>query len=111
MEEQHKSEMMRLKAEAERKDVLYDEALAKERSRHMLEEKTLKDTLHENEMQSISARREITQLKDKQGRIHDMRSQEHEETVGEMKRKFEREQSIMQEENRRLQNDNEKVRM
>ena len=101
---------MRLKAEMERKDVLYEEALAKEKSRHMIEEKTLKESLQEQEMQVIASKREITQLKDKIGRVHSNKVEEHEEIMNDMKLKFEREKGLLQEENRRLTSDVEKVR-
>ncbi len=90
--------------------MLYEEALAKEKSRHMLEEKTLRESLQEQEMQVIASRREITVLKDKMGRVHSNKLEEQEEILNDLRQKYDREKALLQEENRKLTSDLEKVR-
>ncbi|XP_072165583.1 serine/threonine-protein kinase MRCK alpha-like [Diadema setosum] len=95
-------EVTRLKQAMERKEVQYEEGLAKEKSRHTMEEKILKEQISENESKIVSMRREITTLQDKLERSQKDSSQDQLDRINEMKRKHERERSLLIEEKTRL---------
>ncbi|XP_022088985.1 serine/threonine-protein kinase MRCK alpha-like [Acanthaster planci] len=94
-------EIARLKAELEKKRVSYDEALAKEKSRHTIEEKGLKETISENEQQIIGLKREVSTLNYKLSR-EATSSQSQQDDLESLRRKLEREKSLLDEENKRL---------
>ncbi|XP_038071519.1 serine/threonine-protein kinase MRCK alpha-like isoform X2 [Patiria miniata] len=94
-------EITRLKAELEKKRSSYEEGLSKEKSRHTIEEKGLKETISENEQQIISLKREVSSLNYKLSR-ETTSSQSQQDDLESLRRKLEREKSQLDEENRRL---------
>uniref|UniRef100_A0AAY4EHA5 non-specific serine/threonine protein kinase n=1 Tax=Denticeps clupeoides TaxID=299321 RepID=A0AAY4EHA5_9TELE len=77
-------ELSKVKSELEKKVLFYEEELVRREASHSTELKNLKKELHDSEGQQLSLHKELLMLKDK------------------LEKKYERERSLMSEENRKL---------
>lgn len=104
-------EVSRLKQEMERKEVHYEEGLAKEKSRHTMEEKILKEQINENEDKIVSMRREITALQDKVDRLQKATSDDQHTKLkmDEMKRNYERTKALINDDKTKLSTELDKA--
>ncbi|XP_071794015.1 serine/threonine-protein kinase MRCK alpha-like [Asterias amurensis] len=94
-------ELTKLRAELERQKVMYEEGLSKEKSRHTIEVKSLKETISEHERQILKVKQEVSQYKDKLGKVTDS-SLTQQDDLDTMRRKLDREKAVLDEENRKL---------
>ncbi|XP_077861643.1 serine/threonine-protein kinase MRCK beta [Saccoglossus kowalevskii] len=98
-------ELAKLKATMEKRDVMYEENLTKEKTRHINEEKKLREQLldSENNVQRLVG--EIKVIKEKLENSRRANVSDHEEKISDLRRKYEREMAIVQEDNKKLQMD------
>ncbi|XP_032442168.1 serine/threonine-protein kinase MRCK alpha isoform X2 [Xiphophorus hellerii] len=107
-------EVGRLRAEMEKKALLYEEELARREAQHSTELKALRKELRDAESQQLNLQKEILMLKDKLDKIRresaDTVSQnEREEFETEYKQKYERERILLTEENKKLSSELDKL--
>ncbi|XP_014888039.1 serine/threonine-protein kinase MRCK alpha isoform X9 [Poecilia latipinna] len=107
-------EVGRLRAEMEKKTLLYEEELARREAQHSTELKALRKELRDAESQQLNLQKEILMLKDKLDKIRresgDTVSQnEREEFETEYKQKYERERILLTEENKKLSSELDKL--
>uniref|UniRef100_A0A8C8SXQ5 Serine/threonine-protein kinase MRCK alpha n=1 Tax=Pelusios castaneus TaxID=367368 RepID=A0A8C8SXQ5_9SAUR len=106
---EHQQEITKLKAELEKKSVFYEEELSKREIIHANEIKSLKKELRDAESQQLALKKEIMILKDKLEKTRRESQSEREEFETEFKQKYEREKSLLTEENKKLSNELDKV--
>ncbi|XP_074845967.1 serine/threonine-protein kinase MRCK alpha isoform X6 [Carettochelys insculpta] len=106
---EHQQEITKLKAELEKKSVFYEEELSKREMIHANEIKTLKKELRDAESQQLALKKEIMILKDKLEKIRRESQSEREEFETEFKQKYEREKTLITEENKKLSNELDKL--
>ncbi|PIK62688.1 hypothetical protein BSL78_00382 [Apostichopus japonicus] len=102
------SEVSKLRAELNRKDIELEDALAKAKSRHANEEQSLRDQIQENNQELEKLKRNLSRLQETSDWNQQMRSQEQLDLVSEIKRKYEREKAVLMEENKKARTDLEK---
>ncbi|XP_078593897.1 serine/threonine-protein kinase MRCK alpha-like isoform X29 [Branchiostoma floridae x Branchiostoma japonicum] len=95
-------ELARVKAELEKKEVFLEEELARTQAAHSKEVKSLKEQLQDAETSQAKLQREVQVLQDKVGQTRRESVNEHQEMIADMQRKHEREKNMLQEENRKL---------
>ncbi|XP_034169646.2 serine/threonine-protein kinase MRCK beta isoform X2 [Pangasianodon hypophthalmus] len=95
-------ELTKVKSELDKKVLFYEEELVKRDACHGTELKNLRKELHESESQQVSLQKELLVLKDKLEKANKERQMEMDEALGSLKEKFERERSLLTEENRKL---------
>ncbi|XP_067007456.2 serine/threonine-protein kinase Genghis Khan isoform X3 [Anabrus simplex] len=95
-------EIARLKGEAEKLEMQYNETITQQQSRYNLEINSLRDQLQEAESRREALEREVQLTKDKldAARLEDLT--DNEEMLAELKRRHEREKMLMLEENKKL---------
>uniref|UniRef100_A0A672PUG3 non-specific serine/threonine protein kinase n=1 Tax=Sinocyclocheilus grahami TaxID=75366 RepID=A0A672PUG3_SINGR len=103
-------ELMRIRAELEKKNVQYEEELCRRETLHSSELKGLKKELHDAEGQHLTLQKEILMLKDKLEKTRRESQTEREEFETEYKQKYERERGHLTDENKKLASEVEKVR-
>nr|XP_006118120.1 serine/threonine-protein kinase MRCK alpha isoform X2 [Pelodiscus sinensis] len=106
---EHQQEITKLKAELEKKSVFYEEELSKREIMHANEIKTLKKELRDAESQQLALKKEIMILKDKLEKTRRESQSEREEFETEFKQKYEREKTLLTEENKKLSNELDKL--
>ncbi|XP_051951411.1 serine/threonine-protein kinase MRCK alpha-like [Xyrauchen texanus] len=102
-------ELMRVRAELEKKNVQYEEELCRREALHSSELKGLKKELHDVEGQHLTLQKEILMLKDKLEKTRRESQTEREEFETEYKQKYERERVHLTEENKKLTSEVEKL--
>ncbi|XP_017157615.1 serine/threonine-protein kinase MRCK alpha [Poecilia reticulata] len=102
-------EVGRLRAEMEKKTLLYEEELARREAQHSTELKALRKELRDAESQQLNLQKEILMLKDKLDKIRRESQNEREEFETEYKQKYERERILLTEENKRLSSELDKL--
>uniref|UniRef100_A0A8C1G7Q1 Serine/threonine-protein kinase MRCK alpha n=1 Tax=Cyprinus carpio TaxID=7962 RepID=A0A8C1G7Q1_CYPCA len=102
-------ELMRIRAELEKKNVQYEEELCRRETLHSSELKGLKKELHDAEGQHLTLQKEILMLKDKLEKTRRESQTEREEFEMEYKQKYERERAHLTDENKRLSSEVEKL--
>ncbi|XP_026088703.1 serine/threonine-protein kinase MRCK alpha-like isoform X4 [Carassius auratus] len=102
-------ELMRIRAELEKKNVQYEEELCRRETLHTSELKGLKKELHDAEGQHLTLQKEILMLKDKLEKTRRESQTEREEFETEYKQKYERERAHLMDENRKLASEVEKL--
>ncbi|XP_030854470.1 serine/threonine-protein kinase MRCK alpha isoform X2 [Strongylocentrotus purpuratus] len=109
--DKYEKEVARLKQEMEKKEVQYAEGVAKEKSRHTIEEKILKEQVNENEDKIVSMRREITSLQDKLGRLQTTSTEDQHAKMkmDDMKRNYERTKALINDDKTKLSQDLDKT--
>ncbi|XP_028858191.1 serine/threonine-protein kinase MRCK beta isoform X3 [Denticeps clupeoides] len=95
-------ELSKVKSELEKKVLFYEEELVRREASHSTELKNLKKELHDSEGQQLSLHKELLMLKDKLEKAKRDRQTEMDDALGTQKEKYERERSLMSEENRKL---------
>ncbi|XP_044864980.1 serine/threonine-protein kinase MRCK alpha isoform X1 [Mauremys mutica] len=106
---EHQQEITKLKAELEKKSVFYEEELSKREIIHANEIKSLKKELRDAESQQLALKKEIMILKDKLEKTRRESQSEREEFETEFKQKYEREKTLLTEENKKLSNELDKL--
>ncbi|XP_061480986.1 serine/threonine-protein kinase MRCK alpha isoform X1 [Rhineura floridana] len=99
---EHQQEITKLKADLEKKSVLYEEEISKREVIHSNEIKNLKKELRDAESQQLALKKEILILKDKLEKTRRESQSEREEFETEFKQKYEREKILLTEENKKL---------
>uniref|UniRef100_A0A671PKX3 Serine/threonine-protein kinase MRCK alpha n=1 Tax=Sinocyclocheilus anshuiensis TaxID=1608454 RepID=A0A671PKX3_9TELE len=102
-------ELMRIRAELEKKNVQYEEELCRRETLHSSELKGLKKELRDAEGQHLTLQKEILMLKDKQEKTRRESQTEREEFETEYKQKYERERAHLTDENKKLASEVEKL--
>ncbi|XP_056403217.1 serine/threonine-protein kinase MRCK beta [Hyla sarda] len=106
---EHQQELSKVKSELEKKILYYEEELLRRETSHSLEIKNIKKGIHDSESQQLALQKEILMLKDKLEKAKRERQTEMEEAVGTLKEKYERERSILFEDNKKLTSENERL--
>ncbi|XP_071961826.1 serine/threonine-protein kinase MRCK alpha-like [Antedon mediterranea] len=106
---QHQQETEDLKAELERVKVSHEDFMSEERTRHAKEEKNLKDQILDNEQQIQALEKDVATLKERSHRLAQDNTDVHDHLILDLKRKHEREKSMLQEENQKLSQEVERV--
>ncbi|XP_029768847.1 serine/threonine-protein kinase MRCK alpha isoform X4 [Terrapene carolina triunguis] len=106
---EHQQEITKLKAELEKKSVFYEEELSKREIIHANEIKSLKKELRDAESQQLALKKEIMILKDKLEKTRRESQSEREEFETEFKQKYEREKTLLTEDNKKLSNELDKL--
>ncbi|XP_041468189.1 serine/threonine-protein kinase MRCK alpha-like isoform X2 [Lytechinus variegatus] len=109
--DKYEKEVARLKQEMEKKEVQFAEGVAKEKSRHTMEEKILKEQINENEDKIVSMRREITTLQDKLERLQitNTEDQHAKMKMDDMKRNYERTKALINDDKTKLSQELDKT--
>uniref|UniRef100_A0A673MER5 Serine/threonine-protein kinase MRCK alpha n=1 Tax=Sinocyclocheilus rhinocerous TaxID=307959 RepID=A0A673MER5_9TELE len=102
-------ELMRIRAELEKKNVQYEEELCRRETLHSSELKVLKKELRDAEGQHLTLQKEILMLKDKLEKTRRESQTEREEFETEYKQKYERERGHLTDENKKLASEVEKL--
>uniref|UniRef100_A0A8C1UVV8 Serine/threonine-protein kinase MRCK alpha n=1 Tax=Cyprinus carpio TaxID=7962 RepID=A0A8C1UVV8_CYPCA len=95
-------ELMRIRAELDKKNVQYEEELCRRETLHTSELKGLKKELHDAEGQHLTLQKEILMLKDKLEKTRRESQTEREEFEMEQKQKYDRERAHLTDENKKL---------
>ncbi|KFW62070.1 Serine/threonine-protein kinase MRCK alpha [Pygoscelis adeliae] len=106
---EHQQEITKLKADLEKKSVFYEEELSKREIIHANEIKSLKKELRDAESQQLALKKEIMILKDKLEKTRRENQSEREEFETEFRQKYEREKTLLTEENKKLSNELDKL--
>ncbi|CAJ0965061.1 unnamed protein product [Ranitomeya imitator] len=106
---EHQQELTKVKSELEKKILYYEEELLRRENSHSLELKNVKKGIHDSESQQLALQKEILMLRDKLEKAKRERHMEMEEAVGTVKEKYERERSILLEENKKLSTETERL--
>uniref|UniRef100_A0A3Q2DT09 non-specific serine/threonine protein kinase n=1 Tax=Cyprinodon variegatus TaxID=28743 RepID=A0A3Q2DT09_CYPVA len=102
-------EVGRLRAEMEKKTLLFEEELARREAQHSNELKALRKELRDAESQQLNLQKEVLMLKDKLDKIRRESQNEREEFETEYKQKYERERVLLTEENKKLSTELDKL--
>uniref|UniRef100_A0A8C1UZF6 non-specific serine/threonine protein kinase n=1 Tax=Cyprinus carpio TaxID=7962 RepID=A0A8C1UZF6_CYPCA len=102
-------ELMRIRAELDKKNVQYEEELCRRETLHTSELKGLKKELHDAEGQHLTLQKEILMLKDKLEKTRRESQTEREEFEMEQKQKYDRERAHLTDENKKLASEVEKL--
>nr|XP_034961380.1 serine/threonine-protein kinase MRCK beta isoform X5 [Zootoca vivipara] len=106
---EHQQELAKMKSELEKKILFYEEELVRREASHVLEVKNVKKEVHDLESHQLALQKEIMMLKDKLDKAKREKHSEMEETVGTMKEKYERERTMLFEDNKKITTENEKL--
>lgn len=106
---EQQQELSKVKTEMEKKILYYEEELLRRETTHSLEIKNVKKGIHDLESQQLALQKEILMLKDKLEKAKRERQSELEETVGTVKEKYERERTILMEDNKKLSAETERL--
>lgn len=106
---EHQQELSKVKSELEKKMLYYEEELLRRETSHSLELKNIKKGIHDSESQQLALQKEILMLKDKLEKGKRERQTEMEEAVGTVKEKYERERTILLEDNKKLSTETERL--
>ncbi|KAF3850361.1 hypothetical protein F7725_020080 [Dissostichus mawsoni] len=102
-------ELMRLKAELDKKVLFYEEELLRRDSTHSSDLKNLRKDLQEAEGGALSATKELLQLRDRLDKDKRDRHLEMDEAVSALKEKSEREKHLLTQENLKLTAETDKL--
>lgn len=102
-------ELMRVRAELEKKNVQYEEELCRRETLHSSELKSLKKELRDAEGQHLTLQKEILMLKDKLEKTRRESQNEREEFETDYKQKYERERAHLTDDNKKLTSEVEKL--
>ncbi|KAK6297133.1 hypothetical protein J4Q44_G00317160 [Coregonus suidteri] len=95
-------ELSKVKSELDKKVLFYEEELVRREASHTSELKGLRKELHDSEGQQFSLHKQLLVLKDKLEKAKKERQTEMDEAVGALKDKYERERSMLTEDNCKL---------
>ncbi|XP_062903719.1 serine/threonine-protein kinase MRCK beta [Mobula hypostoma] len=106
---QHQQELSKVKAELEKKLVFYEEELMRCEAAHSIEIKNLKKEVHDSDVQHLALQKDVMMLKDKLEKAKRDRQNEMEETLSELKKKYECERNMLIEENKKFSAENDRM--
>nr|XP_033806736.1 serine/threonine-protein kinase MRCK beta isoform X2 [Geotrypetes seraphini] len=106
---EYQQELSKMKSELEKKILFYEEELVRREASHILEIKHVKKGIHDSESQQLALQKEILMLKDKLDKSKRERHSEMEEAVGTLKEKYERERTLLLEENKKFTTESERL--
>uniref|UniRef100_A0A6I8SM31 non-specific serine/threonine protein kinase n=1 Tax=Xenopus tropicalis TaxID=8364 RepID=A0A6I8SM31_XENTR len=106
---EHQQELSKVKSELEKKNLYFEEELLRRETAHSFEMKNIKKEIHDSESQQLALKKETLMLKDKLEKAKRERQSELEEAVGAVKEKYERERSILLDENKKLFSQTERL--
>ncbi|XP_053553398.1 serine/threonine-protein kinase MRCK beta isoform X2 [Bombina bombina] len=106
---EHQQELSKVKSELEKKILYFEEELLRRETSHNVEIKNIKKGIHDSESQQLALQKEILMLKDKLEKAKRERQSEMEESVSNLKEKYERERSILIEENKKLSTETDRL--
>ncbi|XP_066551090.1 serine/threonine-protein kinase MRCK beta isoform X3 [Amia ocellicauda] len=109
LSQETQQELTKLKSELDKKVLFYEEELVRREASHATEIKNMRKELHDSEGQQLSLQKEVLMLKDKLEKAKRERHSEMEEAVGTLKDKYERERSMLTEENRKLTGETDRL--
>ncbi|XP_061468209.1 serine/threonine-protein kinase MRCK beta isoform X1 [Rhineura floridana] len=107
--QEHQQELAKMKSELEKKILFYEEELVRREASHVLEVKNVKKEVHDLESHQLALQKEIMILKDKLDKAKREKHSEMEEAVGTLKEKYERERTMLFEDNKKITTENEKL--
>ncbi|XP_023808628.1 serine/threonine-protein kinase MRCK beta isoform X2 [Oryzias latipes] len=102
-------ELSRLKAELDKKVLFYEQELLQRDLSHSTEMKNMRKDLQESEGAQLAANKELLQLREKLDKAKKERQIEMDDAVAALKEKYEREKSLLTEENRKLSAETDKL--
>uniref|UniRef100_A0A4W3IVG1 non-specific serine/threonine protein kinase n=1 Tax=Callorhinchus milii TaxID=7868 RepID=A0A4W3IVG1_CALMI len=98
----HQQELSKVKSELEKKIVFYEEELVRCESAHSTEIKNLRKELHDSDAQHLALQKDVMMLKDKLEKAKRDRQNEMEETLSELKKKYDCEKNMLIEDNKKF---------
>ncbi|KAM3852857.1 serine/threonine-protein kinase MRCK beta isoform 1-T1 [Vipera latastei] len=107
--QEHQQELAKVNSELQNKISFYEEELVRREASHVLEVKNVKKEAHDLESHQLALQKEIMVLKDKLDKAKREKHSEMEEAVGTLKDKYERERTMLFEDNKKLTTENEKL--
>uniref|UniRef100_A0A8D2IZK5 Serine/threonine-protein kinase MRCK beta n=1 Tax=Varanus komodoensis TaxID=61221 RepID=A0A8D2IZK5_VARKO len=107
--QEHQQELAKMKSELEKKILFYEEELVRREASHVLEVKNVKKEVHDFESHQLTLQKEIMMLKDKLDKAKREKHSEMEEAVGTLKEKYERERTMLFEDNKKITSENERL--
>ncbi|KAL7992690.1 hypothetical protein Chor_016946 [Crotalus horridus] len=107
--QEHQQELAKVNSELQNKISFYEEELVRREASHVLEVKNVKKEAHDLESHQLALQKEIMVLRDKLDKAKREKHSEMEEAVGTLKDKYERERTILFEDNKKLTTENEKL--
>ncbi|KAM6462732.1 serine/threonine-protein kinase MRCK beta isoform 7-T7 [Liasis olivaceus] len=107
--QEHQQELAKVNSELQNKISFYEEELVRREASHVLEVKNVKKEAHDLESHQLALQKEIMILKDKLDKAKREKHSEMEEAVGTLKEKYERERTMLFEDNKKLTTENEKL--
>ncbi|XP_070798199.1 serine/threonine-protein kinase MRCK beta isoform X3 [Pituophis catenifer annectens] len=107
--QEHQQELAKVNSELQNKLSFYEEELVRREASHVLEVKNVKKEAHDLESHQLALQKEIMVLKDKLDKSKREKHSEMEEAVGTLKDKYERERTMLFEDNKKLTTENEKL--
>ncbi|ETE64119.1 Serine/threonine-protein kinase MRCK beta, partial [Ophiophagus hannah] len=107
--QEHQQELAKENSELQNKISFYEEELVRREASHVLEVKNVKKEAHDLESHQLALQKEIMVLKDKLDKAKREKHSEMEEAVGTLKDKYERERTMLFEDNKKLTIENEKL--
>uniref|UniRef100_A0A2D4EXK3 Non-specific serine/threonine protein kinase n=2 Tax=Micrurus corallinus TaxID=54390 RepID=A0A2D4EXK3_MICCO len=107
--QEHQQELAKENSELQNKISFYEEELVRREASHVLEVKNVKKEAHDLESHQLALQKEIMVLKDKLDKAKREKHSEMEEAVGTLKDKYERERTMLFEDNKKLTTENEKL--
>ncbi|XP_043929523.1 serine/threonine-protein kinase MRCK beta-like [Protopterus annectens] len=106
---EYQQELSKIKSETEKKILFYEEELGRRESSHASEIKYLKKEIRDSESIHLALQKEIMMLKDKVEKARRERQIEVDEALGALKDKYERERTMLKEENKKLTAENDQL--
>lgn len=106
---QHQQELSKVKAELDKKLVFYEEELMRCETAHSTEIKNLKKEVHDSDVQHLALQKDVMILRDKLEKAKRDRQNEIEETLSELKKKYECERNMLIEENKKFSTENDRM--
>ncbi|KAJ7369808.1 Serine/threonine-protein kinase MRCK alpha [Desmophyllum pertusum] len=107
--EEQQQEITRLKAEIEKLKLEFEESATHEQQKHSNEIKELTEKLLDVESGRVALKNEVSALTAKVNEARKDSHREHQEAVDELKRKSERNKTLLEEENKKLQTEMDKM--
>uniref|UniRef100_A0A4W3J4K7 non-specific serine/threonine protein kinase n=1 Tax=Callorhinchus milii TaxID=7868 RepID=A0A4W3J4K7_CALMI len=105
----HQQELSKVKSELEKKIVFYEEELVRCESAHSTEIKNLRKELHDSDAQHLALQKDVMMLKDKLEKAKRDRQNEMEETLSELKKKYDCEKNMLIEDNKKFSAENDRM--
>ncbi|MGH0162327.1 UNVERIFIED_CONTAM: hypothetical protein FKN15_077936 [Acipenser sinensis] len=102
-------ELCKLRSELDKKILFYEEELVRRETSHSTELKKLRKELQDSEGHQLTLNKDLLMLKDKLEKARRDRQSEMEEAVGTLKDKYERERTMLTEDNKKLTSETDRL--